>query len=138
MNRMGTRGRCGTAGLRSIVAERMDLGTNPESVAETRFARILLDSPLPRPRLQFKVQDGDFRARLDAAWPEVMLGVEIDGWQWHASKSARLRDARRQNHLERLGWMILRFYWEDVVSDPGYVIAEITAAYRHLTLEHCG
>lgn len=102
MNRMGTRGRCGTARLRAFVAERMELGV-PHSVAETRFLRLIRRSRLPSPRLQLEVRDEDFVARLDAAWPEIRLGIEVDGWRWHSSKAARLRDARRQNRLERLG-----------------------------------
>lgn len=87
---------------------------------------------MPRPELQFEVRDGSWVARIDAAWPEVLLGVEIDGWTWHSSKSSRHRDARRQNHLERLGWTVLRFFWEDVVSDKGYVLREIAATYHRL------
>ena len=67
-------------------------------------------------------------ARSRLAWPGLRLALELDSWRWHLSTSARKRDARRQNLMERLGWTILRVFWEDVIHDPDYVLNEIKAA----------
>ena len=47
-----------------------------------------------------------------------LLGIECDGATYHASRSARDRDALRQTILERLGWRILRVWSTDWFRDP--------------------
>lgn len=51
------------------------------------------------------------RFRLDIAFPEDYLGVEVDGWQYHGKHLADFkRDRERQNLLVLHGWRILRFF----------------------------
>ncbi|OZA27577.1 MAG: hypothetical protein B7X93_08870 [Hydrogenophilales bacterium 17-61-9] len=48
--------------------------------------------------------------RLDIAFPEARLAVEVDGWEWHGKhKGDFTRDRERQNLLTLHGWRILRF-----------------------------
>jgi very-short-patch-repair endonuclease len=67
------------------------------------------------------------RFRLDVAFPEHRLDVEVDGWAFHRSKEARDRDIERDNLLTQAGWRVLRFSWEDVVDRPDYVIDVIAS-----------
>jgi very-short-patch-repair endonuclease len=46
---------------------------------------------------------------------------EADSFEWHGSRQALKKDARRYNLLVINGWLVLRFTWEDVMFDPGYV-----------------
>lgn len=80
--------------------------------------------PPPRPVPQFVVrnEDGSFLARVDFCWPALGLIVEADGFAFHADRAAYRKDRERLNGLERLGWRVLRFTWEDVVSRPDYVL----------------
>jgi very-short-patch-repair endonuclease len=47
------------------------------------------------------------RYRLDFAFPDVMIAIEIDGWQ-HGRPETMLRDAERDRALRAKGWTILR------------------------------
>lgn len=68
--------------------------------------------------------------RLDAAWPEVKLAVELDGAAFHGSPAARERDLRRDAALAALGWVVLRFSYRRLMREPEACRAEILAAYR--------
>ena len=57
------------------------------------------------------------RYRLDFAWPELRLAIEIDGFTYHSSSAAFDRDRRRQRKLELDGWRFLRFTAAEVRKD---------------------
>ena len=93
------------------------------SVLES-LLRVLLTSHGLKPSFtQFQVMDGlRMIGRVDFAWPEARLIVEADGFAYHADRESYRRDRERDNELERLGWRVLRFTREDVVSRPDYVV----------------
>jgi hypothetical protein len=83
-----------------------------------------------KPTLHWKVLEGEqLIAEVDFAWPEVRLCVELDGWAHHGTRSAFARDRARDRALVSLGWMVLRYTWQDVTSTPEAVIGELTGAY---------
>ena len=94
------------------------------SVLETLLRLLLAQLPVP-PSAQHVVRDrhGAFVARVDFCWPGARLVVEADGYAFHSDRAAYRRDRERLNELERLGWRVLRFTWEDVVSRPEHVLA---------------
>jgi very-short-patch-repair endonuclease len=47
------------------------------------------------------------RYRLDFAFPDVKMGLEVDGWH-HRSPEGAARDAERDSWLRSQGWLILR------------------------------
>lgn len=65
----------------------------------------------------------------------LRLAIEADSWEFHAGKDAHGRDCARYTHLTLAGWRVLRFTWEQVMLDPGYV-AESLAAAVTLTTTH--
>jgi len=91
-----------------------------ESILETAARLALIDFGVPLPVPQYVVldRDGTPIARLDGAYPARRLGLEFDGRDAHERPEAVLRDRRRQNRLEVLGWHVLRFTWWDVTHDP--------------------
>jgi very-short-patch-repair endonuclease len=66
--------------------------------------------------------------KIDLAFPEVKLAVEIDGWAWHVDQDRFVGDRRKQNSLVRAGWTVLRFTWHDLTTAPHSVVAQIVAA----------
>jgi very-short-patch-repair endonuclease len=52
------------------------------------------------------------RWRVDLAWPDLKVAVEIDGGTWiqgrHTSGSGFANDARKLNEAAILGWRVLR------------------------------
>jgi hypothetical protein len=79
---------------------------------------------------QYAVQLADRRARLDRAWPEAKLAVELDGAQHHTSPEDRRKDLARDRELAAQGWVVLRFTYADVVRDPAAVRAKVLEVYR--------
>ena len=128
LGREGRRGRAGTAALRRFMA-REDPGIAAlESELEVRFWELVTSSDLRLPVRQFVVRDGRHVFRLDFAYPELMLAIEVDGVAWHGTAADRRRDRERERFLRGLGWTVLRFGWDDVIRRPDYVIARITEA----------
>jgi hypothetical protein len=68
---------------------------------------------------------------LDAAWPEARVAVERDGAAFHGSRHHRERDLRRDTALATAGWIVLRFSYARLVTDPEGCRREIVAALRH-------
>lgn len=68
--------------------------------------------------------------RLDRAWPEVKLAVELDGARHHTAPEDRRRDLARDTALAALGWVVLRFTYADVRRDPDLVRRRVLEVYR--------
>jgi hypothetical protein len=71
------------------------------------------------------------RVELDAAYLEAKVAVELDGAAFHGSREARERDLRRDSALAALGWVVLRFSYERLMTDPEGCRREIEAVVRH-------
>jgi Protein of unknown function (DUF559)/Transcriptional regulator, AbiEi antitoxin len=103
----------------------------PGSILETRFAQLLRRAGLPQPVSQYEVHDGsDFVARVDFAYPEFAVVIELDGEERHTGRSSRKHDARRERRLVALGFRVQRFHWEDVNNDPDSVVRDILDLIR--------
>jgi very-short-patch-repair endonuclease len=63
--------------------------------------------------------------RIDFAYPDAMLAIEIDGFNSHFGKRAWQYDRARQNELAALGWTVVRFTWEDMRRRPSHVASLI-------------
>jgi very-short-patch-repair endonuclease len=68
--------------------------------------------------------------RIDLAFPEQKVAVEVDGWAWHVDPERFRSDRRKQNALVRAGWDPLRFTWHDLDGRPAAVVEEIRATLR--------
>ena len=93
------------------------------------------DDPSPAPQHQYRVVLPGGPVFLDAAWPEVCLAVEFDGAAFHTDPVARQRDLRRDAALAALGWVVLRFTFEDVAARPRDCAAQILAVYRRRAID---
>ncbi|MGI8685288.1 MAG: type IV toxin-antitoxin system AbiEi family antitoxin domain-containing protein [Acidimicrobiales bacterium] len=135
LSAVGRHGRTGAGVLRRLLDERA-LGTDrPDSLLEPRMARLLRSHGLPDAAFQHELRRGGrFVARVDFAYPELRLAIEVDGFEKHSSPRALQDDLRRQNALVSLGWTVLRFTWADVVRRPARVAAEISSVLRSLQL----
>jgi len=94
------------------------------SVLETLLRLLLAElRPAPRSQVWIREEHGRLVARVDFCWVAARLIVEADGFAFHSDRSAYRQDRERLNDLERLGWRVLRFTWEDVVGRPDHVLA---------------
>jgi very-short-patch-repair endonuclease len=59
------------------------------------------------------------RFKLDLAYPEIRLAIEVDGFAVHSTRSAFDHDRTRENLLVTGGWTVLRF--TSGMTDPQIV-----------------
>jgi hypothetical protein len=100
-----------------------------ESPMETRLRLCVVLDGLPEPVVQYEIRDtgGHFVARLDLAYPRRRVGLEYDGAH-HRERDTFQRDAVRLNRLHLMDWTVLRFTADDVLRNPGRMLAQIRAA----------
>ena len=94
--------------LRLLVAERVEVGGGKtESWLERVVLGVLLDAGIPPPVPQFPVVVDGHRYRLDFAWPDQRVALEVDGFGPHSTYGAFHDDRRRDLLLRRDGWSVL-------------------------------
>jgi hypothetical protein len=104
-----------------------------ESPRESLLRVLLVLAGLPQPCVQHEVRDaaGRFVARLDLAWPDLLVAIEYDGAH-HQERLQHSRDLRRHNALRALGWVVIQVDARQF-ADPDTLIAlvrEILASRR--------
>lgn len=120
-------GRNGGAALRDWLDRYVDVRGLPESGLEQVVLDAMLDAGL-RPVAQLWVSiDGTSRYRIDLAFPDLMIAVEVDGSQ-HEERPATIADAQRDAALEALGWTVERIRVRTFTADLMRVIAHVQRA----------
>jgi very-short-patch-repair endonuclease len=106
VERIGGRGRAGTAFLRVLAQERVD-GHHPgDNRWEVKLARALTKAGLP-PVQQHQVVVGNRVFLIDLAYPDYKIGVEFKGWDPRSVRTAFDHDAERDLLLEGVGWHMI-------------------------------
>jgi len=106
-----------------------DIEPLAESPMATRMRLRLVAGGLPRPVAQHEVTTaaGTVLARLDLAYPDLMIAIEYDGsWHW----KQRRADDRRRAALRALDWDVLVYSADDVYGAPERMVAEVAGARR--------
>jgi very-short-patch-repair endonuclease len=70
--------------------------------------------------------------QLDAAMPEIKLGIEADSKKFHANPEDIERDRRRDMELATQGWTILRFTEEEIEHKGHECVSVIFEAIKKL------
>ena len=125
------RGRSGCGGLRRVLEQRALLDRPTESTLEAAFAELCQLFGLPIPHYQHPVTVGGTDRRIDFAYPELMLALEVDGFEFHATAEGFAADRVRGNDLALAGWTVLHFTWHQVVHRPGHVASILRQALRN-------
>jgi hypothetical protein len=114
----------GAATLRAIL-----LGEVPVSLSkiERVFFDLLRGVRLPLPETNRTV-DG---RRLDCRWPKQRVTAEIDGYRYHHSRHAWDQDRWRDRAARIRGDEPRRYTYADVMEDPRYMLAELSALLRN-------
>ncbi len=76
------------------------------------LAAIIRCLDIPEPVREYRFHPAR-RWRLDYAWPDFRLAVEIEGGVWingrHVRGSGFMNDMEKYNELTLMGWSLLRF-----------------------------
>lgn len=132
LNELARRGRPGVGAMRRLLDEAGVTGSHAPSVLEAKTRRLIKEAGLPQPECEFVAgENGEYR--LDFVWPDLMLVVEVDGWQYHSSFEAFYQGMTRQNALSLSGYGFLKYSWMHVTREPRLVVDEMRTAYRART-----
>lgn len=112
-----------------------DSRDEPWSEAERELHRVLRSLPLPeRFRTNLRVQLHGRVAYLDAALPGLLLGIEVDGYEFHGTRERFEGDRRRDLELEAAGWHIVRISAAMILHDAK-AVADLLLAVIERRLE---
>ena len=120
------KGRRGAGVIREVLDDRALGRDRGDGLLEARMARILREHGVRRPKFQYEIRlHGKLLARVDFAYPDDRVAIEVDGFDVHSTPTALQADLERQNRLVAAGWTVLRFTWLDIVRRPEWVVQQI-------------
>jgi len=100
----------------------------PEGELERRFLPVVRGSGLPEPVRQKR----SGRYRIDYAYPDLKIMIELDGWTYHRTPAQLGADNKRQNELVLSGWIPLRFTWDDIREGSAMLAALVDLYHQRL------
>jgi hypothetical protein len=108
----------GSRGLRQLRAALPLIDGGAASPRETWLRLLLIDAGLPAPTTQIPVLDGHRPvAFLDMGWEEFKVAAEYDGDQHRSDRRQYVKDIRRHEAVDDLGWYVVRVVSEDRPRD---------------------
>jgi hypothetical protein len=124
------KGHRGTRKLRRAVAMyRPSAFTRSE--LERRFLELVHDAGLPRPSMNFVAEGYE----IDAYWPDLRFGIELDVFDTHGTPAAFERDRLRQEDLKLKGIELDRVTGVRIDLEPDDVIRRVAALLRQRRAE---
>ncbi|MDQ3641069.1 MAG: type IV toxin-antitoxin system AbiEi family antitoxin domain-containing protein [Actinomycetota bacterium] len=115
-------GRKGIGVMRRLLEERGEDYEPPASELEACFLALLRRHDLPEPRRQVDAGDAaGWVGRVDFAYPQTSLLIELDSRRHHTAKLDVEADRLRDDRLRAAGWTVERFGWSDI-SAPDRVL----------------
>ena len=127
--RVSRKGRSGAGVLRRCLEWRFGV---PDSVLEGLFLQIVRDYGLPEPVVQYPITVNGRSYRVDAAYPDCMLALELDGAERRMSPQALHEDLTRQNDLIEAGMTPLRFTWVHLTQQQPAVAGKVHGMLERL------
>lgn len=103
---------------------------NPWSILELDLHDIYRANGIRGWRGNSAVEAGGNRYVLDVKFDRPRLAVEVDGYEFHANRSAFETDRQRQAELVAAGWRVLRFTADMIRRRPEIVVWQTRAATR--------
>lgn len=127
-------GRPGSAEMRVVVDERLPGYVPPASELEAVFRDVCAAAGIPQPVRQLNAGGDAWIGRVDVAFPEAKLLIELDSRRWHDTSTAFEDDRQRTNDLVLAGWRVVRITWRMLHDHPERVVTLI----RRLLADSCG
>jgi very-short-patch-repair endonuclease len=99
--------------------------TITRSQAEERMLELLRAGKLPEPECNARVNGYE----VDFLWRAQRLVVEVDGYAYHATRSAFERDRAKGAAMAAAGYLVIRITWLQMVHEPYIVLVHIAQAW---------
>ena len=115
MTRLRHPRRPGALRFQQVLTSRPKLRGAARSVLEIQVRDAISAAGLPQPHANMWMRLGPGEPiRIDLAWPDQLLAVEVDHPFWHDREVEAARDKRRDRKLATQGWLPLRLSQLDV------------------------
>jgi very-short-patch-repair endonuclease len=102
--------------LGRLAKDRLGLGV-PQERIERKAVALFKKLKLPPPKRQHWIEVDGRRYRLDLAYPERRIAIELLGEAAHWGRVRFQSDIDRRNALETDGWRQIDFSWFDITRD---------------------
>ncbi|MFZ5442881.1 MAG: DUF559 domain-containing protein [Myxococcota bacterium] len=122
------KGKPGVGDMREFLDEFRGAGGPTESELEQKALEVIEQAGLPRPRVQWRVVVGRQRRRLDLAYAERRLVIEVDGYAYHSGIDTFEADRQRNNSLIARGFRVLHWTWRGIHERADELLEELRAA----------
>jgi very-short-patch-repair endonuclease len=117
------KGRRGGPILTALLEHRGN-STVTRSQAEERMLELVRAANFPSPETNVHVNGYE----VDFLWRPQRLIVEVDGYAYHASRSAFERDRAKDAVLAAAGYLVIRITWLQMEREPYVVVARLAQA----------
>ena len=119
---LATRGKPGIAVARSIITERAAGHVIATSALEHLFRERVMPLLAATPVFQFlPAWRTDGIGRVDVAFPEHRVIVELDGRRWHLRDEQWDSDHRRDQEALAHGWIVVRYTYRQVLDEAARI-----------------
>ena len=115
------RGRHGLRPLRQLIAGSRLPEPAARSELERRFLDLCHEAGLPRPASNALAAGFE----VDALWPAERLVVELDGHQFHRTRTAFESDRARDAALVVAGYAVVRITYRRLLAEPARIADEL-------------
>lgn len=115
----------GASQMRRVAAAASSDAANP---FESVLRAIALDVPGLTVEPQVTIREPEIVARPDLVDVSLRIVLEADSFEWHGGRAQLSADARRYDLLVVNGWLVLRFSYEHVMTQPDFVHRVLVAA----------
>lgn len=103
--------------------------TGAQTPLETLSRFRLTSLGLPEPQLQVALHDADgLIGYVDMLWEELGVVGEADGALKYASGRVVFEEKLREDRIRALGYIVVRWTWDEILREPRRVAARIDAA----------
>jgi very-short-patch-repair endonuclease len=108
----------------------------PESPFQRKFLHFLDEHALRQPERQYVIEAPSGRpvARVDFAYPDLMVAIECDGKKHHFGTNDWERDLERRSRLAAMGWKVIHISWDMLVNRSEELLRLLQEALGQRTL----
>jgi very-short-patch-repair endonuclease len=117
----------GSGLMKTLATDRLRYGIHDGTLERLAIAA-LRRFALPEPVRQHEVRINGRRYRIDLAYPNARIGIELKGRAPHWGRDRWQADHHRDNALELAGFRMLGFTWWDVTERPGDFARQVAEA----------
>lgn len=116
---LSRRGKPGMKTMHQVLELRTGEAFLGDSELELFVLRCMIRWGFPEPVLQYSLPwRTPRRGRVDFAFPELRLIIEVDGRKWHTSMEAFEEDRLRDNLAQLAGWRVIRITYRMLIDRP--------------------